>query len=104
MKTWISPKAQKGLPSKIQGVGLFALKNIAKDEIIAIKAGSILTLEQVKELNFINHPELQIAVHCEAVNLAAEKFPAAAEKRSARGTPRSSSTTIFLFCFAAAIL
>ncbi len=61
MKTWISPKTQKKLPSKIQGFGLFAIADIAKDEIIAVKAGHILTTQQVKALEFDNHPELQIA-------------------------------------------
>lgn len=60
MKTWISPKAEKGLPSKIQGLGIFAVENISKDEIVIIKAGHILTLDQVKALKSDIHPELQI--------------------------------------------
>ena len=61
MKSWISPKAKKGLSSKINGVGLFAVDNIAKDEIVAVKAGHILNSSEVKKLNFPDHPELQIA-------------------------------------------
>lgn len=61
METWISPKAKKGLPSGIQGVGLFAIQDITKDEVVAVKAGHILTFVQVQKLNFDNHPELQIA-------------------------------------------
>jgi uncharacterized protein len=61
MKTWISPKAKKGLPSKIQGLGIFAIEDISKDEIVIVKAGHLLTLEQVKALHSDMHPELQVA-------------------------------------------
>lgn len=60
MKTWISPKVKKGLPSKIQGLGIFAIEDIAKHEIVLVKAGHILTLKEVKSLNSPLHPELQI--------------------------------------------
>lgn len=61
MKTWISPKAKKGLPSKIQGIGIFAIEDIAKDEIVIVKAGHLLTLNQVEALRSDLHPELQVA-------------------------------------------
>lgn len=61
MKTWISPKAKKGLPSTIQGIGIFAIENISKDEIVIIKAGHLLTLKQVEALHSNIHPELQVA-------------------------------------------
>jgi len=61
MKTWISPKTKKGLPSKIQGIGIFAVEDISKDEIVIIKAGHLLNLEQVKALNSDIHPEIQVA-------------------------------------------
>lgn len=61
MKTWISPKAKKGLPSRIQGLRIFAIKDISKDEIVAVKAGNLLTLEQVNVLGSDLHPELQVA-------------------------------------------
>lgn len=61
MKSYNSPKTTKKLSSKIHGVGLFAKENIKKDEVIAIKAGHILTLEDLKKLPYEGqHPELQI--------------------------------------------
>ncbi len=62
MKTWISPKAQKGLKSKISGKGIFAISDVAMDEIVIIKAGSFLTQKEVKSLPFNEmHAELQIS-------------------------------------------
>lgn len=61
MKTWISPKAKKGLPSKISGLGIFAVEDIPKDEMVIVKAGHLLTLDQVKTLHSDIHPELQLA-------------------------------------------
>jgi len=61
MKTWISSKAKKGLPSTIQGLGIFAVEDISKDEIVIVKAGHLLTLQQVKILHSDIHPELQVA-------------------------------------------
>jgi SET domain-containing protein len=42
VESWISPKTQKGLPSKIAGLGFFAKESINKGEIVAIKAGHII--------------------------------------------------------------
>ncbi len=53
LKSWVSPKARKGLPSKIGGRGLFAKQRIAKDEIISAKAGHIIdkaTLEANRQI------------------------------------------------------
>jgi SET domain-containing protein len=61
MKTWISPKTKKGLPSKIQGLGIFAMEDISKDEIVIVKSGHIINLEKLKSLNFKIHPEVQIS-------------------------------------------
>lgn len=61
LKTYISNKAQKGKPSNIEGVGLFAIASIKKDEVVAVKAGHTLSLNEVKSLSFTCHPELQIA-------------------------------------------
>ncbi|MBY0358688.1 MAG: SET domain-containing protein-lysine N-methyltransferase [Candidatus Obscuribacterales bacterium] len=42
VQSWISPKAVKGMPSKINGLGFFAVQDIASDEIVAIKGGHIV--------------------------------------------------------------
>jgi hypothetical protein len=52
MQSWISSKAEKGKQSLINGRGLFAIMDIAKDEIVAVKAGRILTGKQVRALPF----------------------------------------------------
>jgi len=50
MITYRSPKTAL-IKSKIQGVGIFAIKKIKKGEIVAIKGGEIITLKQFKKLN-----------------------------------------------------
>jgi uncharacterized protein len=60
MKSWISPKAKKGLKSKIHGRGLFAIELIKKGEVVAIKKGHLLTGKQLKSLKMKKHCELQI--------------------------------------------
>lgn len=61
VSSWISPKTQRGLPSKIHGHGFFAKEDIAKGELMAIKGGHIIdrnTLLQNK--NVINDSHLQL--------------------------------------------
>ncbi|MES2470816.1 MAG: SET domain-containing protein-lysine N-methyltransferase [Patescibacteria group bacterium] len=60
MRSYISPKAIKGLPSKIHGRGLFAVRPIKKNEIVAIKRGKRLSKRQFKKAGLYGHPELQI--------------------------------------------
>lgn len=60
-KSYISPKVEKGLPSKIHGLGLFATKLILKDEIVAEKNGYLLTRKELEEIKPRGHIELQIA-------------------------------------------
>jgi SET domain-containing protein len=48
--------------SNIQGRGLFAIADIAKDEIVAIKGGHIISHEQLRELMpRLGPAEIQIA-------------------------------------------
>jgi uncharacterized protein len=47
--SYITPKARKGRKSGIHGRGLFAMKPIRKDEIVAIKGGHIVTRDQLKK-------------------------------------------------------
>jgi uncharacterized protein len=59
--SWISPKTQKGLPSRIQGLGFFAREPINKGEIVAVKGGRILDKETVvQNLNIINNSQEKI--------------------------------------------
>jgi len=47
--SYLSPKTEVR-QSPIQGSGLFAITEISKDEIVAIKGGHIITREQLREL------------------------------------------------------
>ncbi|HSE43222.1 MAG TPA: SET domain-containing protein-lysine N-methyltransferase [Acidobacteriota bacterium] len=49
VSSYINPKAKKGKKSGIHGRGLFALKPIEKDEIVAIKGGHILSRVDLKK-------------------------------------------------------
>jgi uncharacterized protein len=40
--SWISPKARKGAPSRIDGRGLFAVAPIAAREVVAVKGGHVV--------------------------------------------------------------
>lgn len=51
--SYITPKARKGRKSGIHGRGLFAIKPIRKDEIVAIKGGHIVTRDQLKKFRKI---------------------------------------------------
>lgn len=61
MESFISPKAQKGLQSRIHGRGLFAIDAFKKGEIVAVKAGEILTQKQLAAVSTKFHAEMQIA-------------------------------------------
>lgn len=62
IESWISPKAQKGLPSKIAGKGLFAKAFISRNEVIVAKAGHFIDAETLrKKTDIIKGSEVQIA-------------------------------------------
>jgi uncharacterized protein len=50
METWITPKAQKGVTSGIAGRGLVATEPIGKGEVVAVKAGHIVTTAMLQSL------------------------------------------------------
>jgi len=74
MKSWISPKAKKGLKSNIHGRGLFAVSSIKKGELIAIKRGHLLTGQQLKKLRMKRHCELQIGEDLYVAPLTQKEF------------------------------
>jgi uncharacterized protein len=62
VKSWITPKAQKGLASPIHGKGLFAVAPILKDEIIVVKTGHIIDKKTLDAKNkIIRGSEAQIS-------------------------------------------
>ncbi len=59
--SYLSPKTEVRR-SPIEGRGLFAIADIAKDEIVAVKGGHIITREQLRELTpRLGPAEIQIA-------------------------------------------
>ncbi len=59
--SFLSPKTAVR-PSRIQGRGLFAAEPIAKGEIVAVKGGHIVGLDEIAELRRRLTPaEIQIA-------------------------------------------
>ncbi len=53
IESWISPKTAKGLPSKINELGFFAVEPITAGELVAVKGGHIVdkaTLEANKHI------------------------------------------------------
>ena len=75
VKSWITPKAEKGLASSIHGKGIFAIAPIQKDEIVIVKAGHIIdkkTLEANKKV--INGSEAQISDNLYISPLSKEEY------------------------------
>ena len=60
MESYISPKTEKGLPSKIHGKGFFAKGFIKKDEVIAIKKGDLLSTDQLAKAGIGGNVGLQV--------------------------------------------
>ena len=74
-QSWISPKTEKGLPSKISGKGFFAKEDIDKGEIVAVKGGHLVdkkTLEDKRDV--IQDSEMQITDDIWMVPLTSEEL------------------------------
>jgi uncharacterized protein len=62
VSSYISAKAVKGLPSGIEGRGLMAVQPIARDEVVAVKGGHIVTTATLTSLpEGLRESEIQIA-------------------------------------------
>lgn len=62
VSSYISPKAVKGHPSRIQGRGLVAVAPISTDEIVAIKGGHVASTAIVQSLpDRLQNTGIQIA-------------------------------------------
>lgn len=60
MESYISPKTRKGLPSIIHNKGFFAVENILKNEVVAVKKGAILTAQQMQVMGIGGGVGLQV--------------------------------------------
>jgi SET domain-containing protein len=75
VRSWISPKARKGLPSGIAGRGLFAVEPIAAGEVVAVKGGHIVDTETLDALpERLQNSEIQIAEDLFLVALTEEEY------------------------------
>src|SRR5438132_751679 len=54
VKSWISPKAKKGLPSKIHGLGLFAVEPIKQGELVAARGGYLVDRQELGEVRALD--------------------------------------------------
>lgn len=62
ISSYISPKAVKGRPSRIEGRGLIAVAPIARDEVVAIKGGHIVDTARLHTLpERLRNSEIQVA-------------------------------------------
>jgi uncharacterized protein len=72
--SWISPKTQKGLPSKIDKLGFFAQEQISKGEVLAIKGGHIINRQTLMDnLRSAHDSQLQITDDLYVAPLNAEE-------------------------------
>jgi uncharacterized protein len=62
ISSYITPKAEKGHPSGIEGRGLVAREPIGRDEIVAIKGGHIVDTARLRSLpERLQNSDVQIA-------------------------------------------
>lgn len=75
VRTWISPKAAKGVPSGIAGRGLVAVEAIRRDEVVAVKGGHIVTTQTLMALpERLQNSDVQIADDLHLVALSDAEY------------------------------
>jgi SET domain-containing protein len=75
VRSWISPKARKGLPSGIAGRGLFAVEPVGAGEVVAVKGGHIVDTETLHSLpELLQNSEVQIADGLHLVALTEDEY------------------------------
>jgi SET domain-containing protein len=75
IRSYISPKAAKGEPSRIAGRGLFAVESIRRGEIVAIKGGHIVDSATLATLpDRLQNCEIQIAEGFHLVALSEDEY------------------------------
>ena len=75
METWITPKARKGVTSGIAGRGLVARAPISRDEVVAVKAGHIVTTAVLESLpEHLQNSDVQITDDLHLVALTDDEY------------------------------
>jgi len=75
VETWITPKARKGAASSIAGRGLVATAPITRDEVVAVKAGHIVTTATLRSLpERLQNTDVQITDDLHLVALTDDEY------------------------------
>ncbi|MHB8466579.1 MAG: SET domain-containing protein [Acidimicrobiales bacterium] len=75
VSSYISPKARKGSPSRIEGRGLFAADSIDAGEVVAVKGGHLVATRELLELpEHLQNSEIQVAEGLHLVALTEEEY------------------------------
>jgi uncharacterized protein len=75
VRTWITPKAEKGGASAIEGRGVHAVEVIADGEVVAVKGGHIVDGSAVAGLpGAIRNSAFQIAADCFLAALTRDEY------------------------------
>jgi uncharacterized protein len=75
MKSWITPKAQKGVTSGIAGRGLVALEPIERGEVVTVKGGHIVPTAMLQSLpEHLQNSEVQITDDLHLVALTDDEY------------------------------
>jgi hypothetical protein len=75
VRSWISPKAEKGRPSGIAGRGLVAVAPFDAGEVVAVKGGHIRTTEELRTLpDRLQNSAIQITDDLHLVAVAEEEY------------------------------
>jgi SET domain-containing protein len=75
--SWISPKARKGVPSRIAGRGLFATVPIGAGEVVAVKGGHVVDKVGLAGLpEHLSNSDVQITDGLHLVALTDDEYEA----------------------------
>ena len=77
VSTWISGKAAKGAPSAISGRGLVAIEPIRRGEVVAVKGGHIVAVDELRSLpERLQNSAVQITDDLHLVAVADDEYEA----------------------------
>ncbi len=75
VRTWISPRAVKGVSSDIAGRGLVAVEPIEAGEVVAVKGGHVVTTEELRSLpERLQNSDVQITDDLHLVALTEDEY------------------------------
>jgi len=73
--SWITPKATKGVRSRIAGRGLIAIEAIEEGEVVAVKGGHVVTTKALRALpEPLDNSDVQITDDLHLVAVSEEEY------------------------------